>query len=395
MTSSAQTPASLLLISARLQFDNGSGVNARNVGVGVSDAWRETSVWDEALAIAATHGMRPLLYRFLSASGVAAIPDYVTAALQEFTQQNLKKNLRMTGELILLLRLFADCGVNVIPFKGPTLAALAYGDLGLREFGDLDLLIAKPDFMKARELLIARGYQPEMQLDARQTTAFVEAANVMAFWHPEKEILVETHWELSPKYMLFSPDLERLRQRMITSHPGGQTVMTLSPEDLLVYLCAHGAKHAWERLIWIADVAGLIHRHSNLDWHRVYGLAVEQRCERILSLGLRLARDVAGVTLPATMEELVQSDAESERLAAKVTHWLFPDSDSPRGLGAQTLFIFNCQRRWADKIRSFARLVTTASAADWNAFPNLRQFAWAYPLLRPLRLLSKLVRGGW
>jgi Uncharacterised nucleotidyltransferase len=43
--------------------------------------------------------------------------------------------------------MFADEGVNVIPSKGPTLAALAYGDLGLREFDDLDLLIARPDFM--------------------------------------------------------------------------------------------------------------------------------------------------------------------------------------------------------------------------------------------------------
>ncbi|HKQ78115.1 MAG TPA: nucleotidyltransferase family protein [Blastocatellia bacterium] len=386
MTAFPQSLAALLRLAARLQADNGNGVSDVNGARVVSSA-----EWDCLLSLAAEHGMRPLLYRLLSGSaGFISIPDHVTSMLQAFMRQNLRKNLRMTGELILLLRMFAGEGVNVIPFKGPTLAALGYGDLGLREFGDLDLLIARQDFMKAQELLIARGYQPEAALNAEQAAAFAEACNVMAFWHAEKEISVEIHWELSPKYLPFSPDPERLRRRMVPSHPGGQAMMTLSPEDLLVYLCAHGAKHVWEKLIWIVDVAGLIHRHSNMDWDRVYELAVEQRCERVLFLGLRLARDVSGVSAPSGMERLMESDPESGRLAVTVIERLF---DPRRKLSADGLFIFRLQRRWPDKIRSFTRMAVTPSVADWISFPALRQFAWAYPLLRPLRLMSKLVYG--
>jgi Uncharacterised nucleotidyltransferase len=382
MTALPQTPSALLRLSARFQSDNGAGMSGVS-GVNGMD-------WECLLATAAAHGMRPILYHFLrGANSSIETPDHVASILQEFAQQNLRKNLRMTGELILLLRMFADEGVNVIPFKGPTLAALAYGDLGLREFDDLDLLIARPDFMKAQKLLMAGGYQPEALLNARQAAAFAEACNVMAFWHAEKEISVELHWELSPKYLPFSPDPERLRQRMVPSQPGGQTVMTFSPEDLLVYLCAHGAKHVWEKLIWVVDVAGLIRRHSNQDWDRVYELAVEQRCERVLFLGLRLARDVIGVSTPFEMQRLMESDPESGRLAVEVIERIF---NSKRNLSADTLFIFRLQRRWPDKIRSFTRMAITPSAADWISFPNLRQFAWAYPLLRPLRLMSKLVR---
>src|SRR5262249_2091104 len=158
-----------------------------------------------------------------------------------------------------------------------------------------DLLILRSDFTKAQDLLIAQGYRPELLLNGRRARVFAEACNVMAFWNPEKEISVELHWELSPKYMPFSPDFQRLSRRMAPAHPGGQQVMTLSPEDLLVYLCAHGAKHAWERMSWVADVAGLIHRRSDLNWEDVCALAVEQRCERVLALGLRLARDLAGI----------------------------------------------------------------------------------------------------
>jgi hypothetical protein len=369
------------------------------MGVDIARRVEEESMWDRLLAMAAEHGMRPLLYRFLvrqTSICQSRKQAKLCSTLQEFTQRNLRKNLRMTGELVVLLRLFAENGINVIPFKGPTLAALAYGDLGLREFGDLDLLIARPDFMRAQRLLIARGYQPEFLLSESQAESFAEACNVMGFWRAEKQISVELHWELSPKYLPFSPDPEELLERMIPSSPGGQMVMTLSPEDLLVYLCAHGAKHVWEKLIWIVDVARLINRRStmaNLDWGRVYDLAARQRCERVLFLGLRLARDVTGVRPPSEMERLMESDSESGRLAAKVIERLLAGPNSQRGSGEESFFIFRLQRLWTDKIRSFSRMAITPSAADWLSFPNLRRYAWAYPLLRPLRLMSKLVRG--
>jgi hypothetical protein len=386
MNAPAHIPVTLLFASARLASDNG-------IGMDVAGIVEEESVWDRLLAMSASHGMRPLLYRFLSGVNGNAFPDHVTSVLQEFTQRNLRKNLRMTGELVVLLRLFAEHGLNVIPFKGPTLAALAYGDLGLREFVDLDMLIARPDFMRAQELLIARGYQPEVLLNGSQAESFAEACNVMAFWHAEKQISVELHWELSPKHLPFSLDPEWLRERMTPSHPGGQMVMTLSPEDLLVYLCAHGAKHVWERLIWIVDIAGLINRHPDLDWRGVYDLAARQRCERVLFLGLRLARDVTGVSAPAEIEMLMERDLESGRLAAKVIEQFLSSSNSQPSQSAESLFILRLQRRWPDKIRSFARMAITPSVADWLSFPNLRRFSWAYPLLRPLRLMRKLIRS--
>jgi hypothetical protein len=62
--------------------------------------------------------------------------------------------------------------------------------------------------------------------------------------------------------------------------------MTLLPEQLLLILCLHnGAKHQWEMLGWIADVAQLITIHKNMDWDEVMKQAVESGIERILFLG--------------------------------------------------------------------------------------------------------------
>jgi len=43
-------------------------------------------------------------------------------------------------------------------------------------------------------------------------------------------------------------------------------VSALSVEDELVLICIHGAKHFWERLMWIADVAALISAQTAINW---------------------------------------------------------------------------------------------------------------------------------
>src|SRR6202040_1346989 len=95
----------------------------------------------------------------------------------------------------------------------------------------------------------------------------------------------------------------------------GREVPALSLEDELILICVHGAKHFWERLMWIADVAALISGKQSPDWGRVITVAREVGAERILRLGLRLASEVLGAELPAQLEASVRSDRAVTRLA--------------------------------------------------------------------------------
>jgi hypothetical protein len=60
-----------------------------------------------------------------------------------------RKNLRFTAELIRILNCLESHGIAAIPFKGPTLAESVYGNLALREFSDLDILVRQSDFPRA------------------------------------------------------------------------------------------------------------------------------------------------------------------------------------------------------------------------------------------------------
>ena len=78
----------------------------------------------------------------------------------------------MTRELTRISALLENNGVCVIPWKGPILAAAAYGDVALRQFGDLDILVREQDAMRAKDLLLASGYRPLYPQPAEQEAAY-------------------------------------------------------------------------------------------------------------------------------------------------------------------------------------------------------------------------------
>ena len=80
-------------------------------------------------------------------------------------KRNTENNLLMLGELIILLNLFEENGINAIPYKGPLLAISAYKNLVLRQFDDIDIFINKDNIVKVKEILIFHGYTPQFDLE--------------------------------------------------------------------------------------------------------------------------------------------------------------------------------------------------------------------------------------
>ena len=62
----------------------------------------------------------------------------------------------------------------------------------------------------------------------------------------------------------------------------GRRVHTLAPEPLLLFLCSHGAKHMFERLGWICDVARFLIVTPDLDWPAILTAARHARALRQL-----------------------------------------------------------------------------------------------------------------
>lgn len=140
----------LLVVCARTRLDSASAAQlGALVEAGVD--------WDRVLEGARHHGVMPLLHRHLSDLG-ALVPAPVLAELSLYARNNAVHNLMLAHALLRILAALGQQGVGAVPYKGPVLASSAYGDVSLRSFKDLDLIVEAQDFGRAADTLQRLGY---------------------------------------------------------------------------------------------------------------------------------------------------------------------------------------------------------------------------------------------
>lgn len=350
---------------------------------------KESIEWAIVADEAAYHGVVPLLWRYLQQFGLDAVPSDVRESLHISFQNNLKHNLMLTGELWQTMMMFQVQGILAIPFKGPTLAMLAYGDLAWREFTDLDILVDEHDLVKVGELLTSAGYQSRMDLSLLSDPVFTGIEREFYFTSHRNGTLIDLQWHLSSPILPFDMELEHISKNQMMVSPGGKQIATLGLEDLLLYLCAHGSRHCWERLGWIADVAGLINLNPQLDWDLAMAKARALKCERMLSHSLLLAQCLAGAQLSPTIEQLVSEDAGSQALAGSIVQTLVQPLGSSMSKLNLHYYFLNLHHRPANQFRHLLRLIFKPTIIDWEFWSLPSSMAFLYPFVRIIRLIAE------
>jgi len=348
--------------------------------------------WDYLLCEAQENSITPLLDRHLSALAPDAAPATVREQLKKSCRANTVRCLFLTAELINILRLFQSQNIPAIPYKGPVVAAQAYGALALREFEDLDIILRQSDLLKAHEIIVSLGYKPKFDwILSPGATASVVPGEYNYRDEPRRAI-VELHTEITLRHFPVKPDLDAFIRNLAPVRLSDRDILTFTAEDLLPMLCIHGSKDFWERLSWIADVSELVQSHPALDWDRVARFAQPLNATRMLNLGLALAVRVLDASLPSEVSARVQADRVACQVAAEVRQRLL--SRPFRTLDAAGRFHFR-RRMLAGKFdgwRYAMRLAVVPSEDDWQMMRLPPALAPLYVALRPLRLLQKY---GW
>ena len=207
--------AELLLCCARTRMDSEKAARIRVL-------LQHDIDWEYLFRTASEHGIAPLLYRHLNAVCPESVPKETLDRLRDHFHDNSRRNLFLTGELLSLLHLFETQQIPAISFKGPVLAASVYGNLALREFSDLDILIHKQHVAKARELLVSQGYRPQFDLNDSQEAAFVRSYSAQCFVRDDGKVVVDLHWTMTSRDFGFPLEPERLWERLEPISLGGQ-----------------------------------------------------------------------------------------------------------------------------------------------------------------------------
>jgi len=343
--------------------------------------------WDYLIATADHHNVLPLVYRQLVAQATSVSADALSQ-LKNLNQENTRQSLLLTGELCKVLDLLAAHDVPAIPFKGPTLGVLAYGDVGLRQFSDLDILVRKQDVLNVKDLLLAEGFKPTQRLTNSQEAALLRFDCAYNFTS-KKNAVFDVHWDFAAPHFSFPVDVSRSWSCLQTVTIGGKQFSTLRAEDLLLVLCFHGFTHSWERLGWVCDVAGLIDRRRDFDWPLVLDKATRHGCRRILWLGIVLASELLEASVPTDVLQTAQSDPMVNRIIENVQERLFAPEPVSSGMLNEALVQLRMRERGRDKLMSGFRLATAPRSYDWMFLTLPRWLFFLYYPLRPLRLAGK------
>jgi hypothetical protein len=229
--------------------------------------------WADALKLAEEEQVLPFVAAQLS-GGREVAPAGVAAQVDAIACEEAKAAFFWCAELRGVLRAFAERGIPVVPLKGPSLAERIYNGAALRPNRDLDLLVATQDWASAENALTAIGFAPLREADdyhrpwMRQTTK------------------LELHFDVENP-LAFNFHVASALTRATPAEFMGEPCRLLAPEDELLYLCLHAARHRYERLGLVLDLRFAFERLPAGDWQsrpEVAGL------DNLLVLGLLMAR---------------------------------------------------------------------------------------------------------
>jgi hypothetical protein len=387
MTNAKSSPAGpppeveLLLACARTHLEESAAARLNRLLAGPLD-------WERMLRLARGHGVLPLLARHLGAAPPGLVPATTREALAEEFRRGARRSFALTGELLRILNRLAVAGLTVVPYKGPALAADAYGDLALRPFADLDIMVREAEVGRARELLAPEGYLPDYSLAPRQERACLRTTHALGFHRAAGQVALEVHWQFLPRHFAFALDPTVLEGRLVPVSLCGHRVLTYAPEDLLLILCAHGAKHVWEVLRMVCDISQLLQAHADLNWDRVTGAAGDLGARRILFTGLALAHRLLGSQLPPQVEAQAAADPAVGTLVEAIRAGYFRGEAGPPPALAAARFQLAVRERYRDRLQYLLGLAAP-TVADCAALPLPAPLFPLYYLLRPFRLAGR------
>jgi hypothetical protein len=344
--------------------------------------------WQTLDTAAREHGVTPLVCSQLLTHFAEIVPAEWQIRMRRQLEETAQRNLYMTAEMFRLANNFRTKGMIAVPYKGPLLAAQAYGNLAMRQFTDLDFAIRQRDLPKAAAVLKAHGYNAVFGSMAAE-----EATNPThseyQFVRQAGNMIVEMQTEVTLRYFPRKLDFDALEKRLTSISLAGGEILSFSQEDTLILLSVHGAKHFWERLMWIADISELSQAAPGIRWAEVFSRSEEMGVSRTLNLALYLAHRMLEAPLPGDVLENITRDPIAKKLGDGICERFSMSADAQLPIFARFRFrVASRDSFWAG-LRFAMRLATSPTEPDRADLPLPGGVSVMHRWLRPVLLMKR------
>jgi hypothetical protein len=357
------------------------------IGPEVSQRIREAAQkeidWVQFIRLAMRHDTLALTYWNLHRICPEFVPSGVLEPLRARYDAGAAESRLLAEELVGILGVLDSQGIPAVPYKGAALAVRLYGDLSLRGFGDIDIVLCEREVLRARRLLIDRGYAPE-RVEINDLNQFLRENHELLLYRGDGKVRLDLHWRCISRSACLAEDPERFVQQLETVSIAGEEVRSLRLETYLLLLSMHAAKHQWVQLKLICDIAEIL-AVPDLDWEYVLGEAEDLGVKRVLGTGLLLAESLLGAAVPPKVAQDLKIDRKAKALAAQARTRLFEEPGERWGLKGGIISQIELRERLRDRTKIFLRYF-------WERLKPTERDRWFLPLRSSLAIVYYFVR---
>jgi hypothetical protein len=218
-----------------------------------------TTDWSAVIEGAQRNRVASLVLTALQRCGSSQIPPDVIAELRRQAIVSAGRSLAKIPSLERLCAKFIQAQIRFLIVKGMPLSLQLYGDASRRSADDIDVLVSPEQFWQADAALTQAGYRYETAPpSAARLESYQQWVKHLRYIDARNQTVVELHHRLTGNPYLLQWNFDELWEDRIHVRVGATEVPTLPSGKLPLYLLAHGANHAWERLRWLVDMTTVL-----------------------------------------------------------------------------------------------------------------------------------------
>ena len=305
-------------------------------------------------------------------------------------ERNARRNATLTRELLRVLDRLDAAGIPALTYKGPLIAHQLFGDVALREFEDLDILVPAGDLARAKRELLADAYDLHDDLDDWDEASLEQSRGQyhVGFVHRETGVKLELHWRTDPEFPVERTEDPGWWAACDRVPLGGTPVRSFQATDLLLVLCLHCTKHQGHRLTWLVEIAELV-RRGGTDWPAVMAFAESRQCVRRVLVALVLSEKTVGCPLPESIARASTADPAVGRMTDSiVARMMTADVDEAGGLERLRISL-PLYDRPPQKLRHLSQVIFAPTLRDVGEHTLPRGWQFLYVPMRVFRLVGK------
>lgn len=290
----------LLLELCRLEFSDEQINRIKSLLAVITD-------WPYFSNLANEHGVAALVWYNLEKYQLhSEIPEAAAYFLKCTLMRSLGRNTFNTESMGEVLRLLNAENIKIVILKGLALENSVYGNQGLRQMSDVDILINRDECIKARKILISNGYVslPVKSFFHKQ---------ILTYYGKHLPSLIKNGTSVEIHHELFGGRKNLMTKMLYDSsymvEIKGEKAWFPQPQIFFLYL----VKHLWlhemnneSQLRLYTDLIVLIEKHNyEILNYNLLKCASDAGMSEILAWHLEPLRDIWGVSFPQWLNDFI------------------------------------------------------------------------------------------